>query len=84
MEWDQLNLDIVTSTKVNITNNSLLNGPGQVPAWTTWYSQPPTLTRNTTTNDRLITFGILTPSHQGIRYLRPWGLRKSLMYPVRP
>eukprot|EP00972_Heterocapsa_arctica_P011281 1654330-Heterocapsa_arctica.AAC.1 len=72
MEWDQRTLDMVTSNKTNITNNIILRPNGQVPAWTTWYSQPPMTSRDTTSANRLITFGILTTTQRNIIYLRPW------------
>eukprot|EP00972_Heterocapsa_arctica_P108859 16028879-Heterocapsa_arctica.AAC.1 len=66
MEWDQQTLNLVTSTKTNITNDMILRPNGQVLAWTTWYSHPPKDANETTNNNRLITFGILTPSQHTI------------------
>eukprot|EP00972_Heterocapsa_arctica_P071342 10538753-Heterocapsa_arctica.AAC.1 len=47
MEWDQRTLDLVTSQRVRINHDILVTGTGQIPPWTTWYSHPPNLSRDT-------------------------------------
>eukprot|EP00972_Heterocapsa_arctica_P046272 6826481-Heterocapsa_arctica.AAC.1 len=77
MEWDQRTLDLVTSQRVRIAHDILVTGTGQIPPWTTWYSRPPNLTRDTTPGYRLVTFGVVNASGETIRHLRPQELLKA-------